>query len=94
MLTDFANFWSDHLWGRLGLTIAGALGVAFIVRSTAYVAVRRLARGHPVIASMLSRANAPMEWLMPLLTVAVALRAVPDLESLHGLESFNHFWLS
>ncbi|MFC4764482.1 mechanosensitive ion channel family protein [Dyella koreensis] len=93
MFTDFASFWSDHPWGRWALTVAVALGVAFILRCTAYVAMRRLARGHPVITSMLSRANAPMEWLMPLLTVAIALRVVPDLESLRGQESFNHLLL-
>lgn len=93
MSIDLASFWNDHPLGRLGITVAVALAIAFVLRRAAYATLRRLAHRRPLLYGMVSRASAPMEWLVPLLTVAVALRVTPDVASLYGLEGFNHLLL-
>ena len=93
MAIDFASFWNDHPLGRLGITTAVALAIAFVVRRVAYAALRRLARRHPVAYGMVSRASAPMEWLVPLLTVAVALRVTPDVDSLRWIGGVHQLLL-
>jgi len=90
MSTDFINFWNDYPLGRLGITVAVALALAFVLRRVAKVVLRRLSRHHPAAYGMVSRANAPMEWLVPLLTVAVALRVTPDVESLRFMGEVRH----
>lgn len=90
---DLASFWNDHPLGRLGITVAVALAAAFVIRRVAYATLRRLARRHPAAYGMISRASAPMEWLVPLLTVAVALRVTPDVDSLRGLGGVHHLLL-
>ena len=90
---DFASFWNDHPLGRLGITVAVALAVAFVIRRVAYAALRRLARRRPAAYGMLSRANAPMEWLVPLLTVAVALRVTPGVDDLRWIGGIHHLLL-
>jgi small-conductance mechanosensitive channel len=93
MAIDLASFWNDHPLGRLGITLAVALAIAFVLRRVAYALLRRLAHRHPAAYGMVSRATGPMEWLVPLLTVAVALRITPDLDSLRWLDGVNHLLL-
>ncbi|WNL47376.1 mechanosensitive ion channel [Dyella sp. BiH032] len=93
MTIDLASFWNDHPLGRLGITLAVALAIAFVVRRVAYATLRRLARRHPAVYGMVSRASAPMEWLVPLLTVAVALRITPDVDSLRGIGGLHQLLL-
>ncbi|HUH55518.1 MAG TPA: hypothetical protein VLZ32_07270 [Rhodanobacter sp.] len=42
-----------------------------------YLVSRRLTRGRDVATDMLQRASAPMGWLVPLITLTVALRMLP-----------------
>ncbi|WP_346949766.1 mechanosensitive ion channel domain-containing protein [Dyella sp.] len=93
MAIDLASFWNDHPLGRLGITVAIALALAFVLRRVARAVLRRLSRRHPAAYGMVSRANAPMEWLVPLLTVAVALRVTPDVESLRFMGDVRHLLL-
>ena len=90
MAIDLPSFWNDHPLGRLGITIAVALALAFVLRRVARAVLRRLSHRHPAAYGMVSRANAPMEWLVPLLTVAVALRVTPGVESLRFMDDVRH----
>ncbi|MGO4703888.1 mechanosensitive ion channel family protein [Dyella sp. 2RAB6] len=93
MATDFASFWNDQPFGRLGITVAIALALAFVLRRVARTVLRRLAHRHPAAYAMVSRANAPMEWLVPLLTVAVALRVTPEVDALRWIDGLQHLLL-
>src|SRR5262249_23543379 len=93
MATDFISFWNDHPLGRLGITLAVALALAFLLPRLAMLVLRRLSHHHPAAYGMVSRATAPMEWLVPLLTVAVALRLTPDVESLRWMGGVHHLLL-
>src|ERR1700743_2018848 len=80
MSTEFIAFWNSHPWGRLGLTVSAALLVAFAIRSLAFAFLRRLAAHRPFTAGLVGHANPPMEWLIPLLMLTVALRVTPDID--------------
>jgi small-conductance mechanosensitive channel len=90
MSTDFIAFWDSHPWGRLGLTVSAALLVAFVLRSLAFVVLRRLARHRPFTADLVGHANPPMEWLIPLLMLTIALRVTPDIDQFRWLDAINH----
>jgi len=77
MLERLAELWT-HPWARQGITIALALLLAAIVRWLAHMLRRRLGGSHPVLADMLGQARAPMEWLLPLLALTIALRIAPQ----------------
>jgi len=93
MTTEFIAFWNSHPWGRLGLTVSAALLVSFVLRSLAFVFLHRLARHRPFTASLVSHANPPMEWLIPLLMLSVALRVTPDIDQFRWLDALNHLLL-
>jgi small-conductance mechanosensitive channel len=93
MNTDFIAFWNSHPWGRLGLTVAAALLVAFVLRSLAFLFLHRLARHRPFTADLVGHANPPMEWLIPLSMVIVALRMTPDIDQFRWLDALNHLLL-
>jgi small-conductance mechanosensitive channel len=93
MNTDFIAFWNSHPWGRFGLTVAAALLVAFVLRSLAFVFLHRLAKHRPFTADLVGHANPPMEWLIPLLMVTVALRVTPDIDQFRWLDALNHLLL-
>jgi small-conductance mechanosensitive channel len=82
MADELARLWAHDIWVRLGVTVAAALLLAALLRSVAYALLRRLTRRHPVAAGMIDRASAPMEWLMPLLMLVVALRMLPEAATL------------
>ncbi|MDO1529869.1 mechanosensitive ion channel family protein [Fulvimonas sp. R45] len=79
---ELARLWAHDIWVRLGVTVAAALLLAALLRSVAYAVLRRLTRRHPVAAGMIDRASAPMEWLMPLLMLVIALRMLPEAATL------------
>jgi len=66
---------------RLGLAVVVGLLLAIALRAAAYALLRRLAKSHPVTSDIMGRASAPMEWLMPLLTLTMALRIWPPTAS-------------
>jgi len=76
-----------HPWAQLGATIVVALLVGALLHRLAHALLRRLTRHHVVASDMLQRASAPMGWLVPLMTLTVALHASPMVPGMieHGL---------
>ena len=81
MVDAFFALWMHNAWVRLGLLVVVGLVLAVVLRALAYAVLRRSAVGHPVIADIMGRASAPMEWLIPLLTLTMALRIWPPAAS-------------
>ncbi len=77
MTETFFTLWNHNVWVRLGLTVAAGLLAALVLRVVAHAVLRRTATRHPVMADIMQRASAPMEWLLPLLAVTLALRIWP-----------------
>jgi len=67
-----------HPWTRFALIIVIALAVAGLLRRVVKFFLRRFAVGHPMGASIIARANAPMEAIVPLAMLLIAFRASPD----------------
>ncbi|QWT21941.1 mechanosensitive ion channel family protein [Bacillus sp. NP157] len=78
-----------HPWTRFALVVAIALAVAGLVHRVVDVLLRRLARRHPMGASIVARANAPLEAIVPLAMVLVAFRASPD-EPARVIDGLEH----
>lgn len=76
-MTELFSLWMRGPWARLGLTLAAGLIISLLVRAAAYAALGRLAKRQPLFSDILHRASVPMEWLLPLLVVTVALRTWP-----------------
>jgi small-conductance mechanosensitive channel len=76
-MQDFFARWLQDVWVRLGLAVVVGLLLAVVLRAVAYAVLRRLSGHHPLASDVMQRASAPMEWLMPLLTLTVALRVWP-----------------
>src|SRR3954464_15789090 len=68
----------SHPWTRFALIVVVALAVAGLLRRLVDVLLRRFALRHPRGASILARANAPMEAIVPLVMLLIALRGAPD----------------
>ena len=77
MLSDFLSTWAADPWARLGLALVASLMLALLVRVVAYAALDRVATRQPVLSDLLRRASAPMEWVLPLLALAICLRTWP-----------------
>jgi small-conductance mechanosensitive channel len=77
MVHEFFTRWLQDGWVRLGLAVVLGLLLAVVLRVVAHALQRRLTRKHPLASDVMRRASAPMEWLMPLLTLTVALRVWP-----------------
>ncbi|KJV33152.1 mechanosensitive ion channel protein MscS [Luteibacter yeojuensis] len=67
-----------HPWTRFALVVIIALAVAGLVHRVADLFLRRLALRHPMGASIVARANTPLEAIVPLVAVLAAFRAAPD----------------
>ncbi|WP_426700110.1 mechanosensitive ion channel family protein [Rhodanobacter sp. Col0626] len=80
-MDEFSTLLQHDTWMRLGLAVILGLLLALMLRTAAHALLRRLAKGHPVAADIMGRASAPMEWLMPLLTLTIALRTWPSTHS-------------
>jgi small-conductance mechanosensitive channel len=72
-MLDFA-----HPWTRFALIVVIALAAAGFLRRIVQALLRRFAVRHPMGASIVARANAPLEAMIPLVTLLLALRAAPD----------------
>jgi hypothetical protein len=83
MTGNLLDIWKDQPWIRLGVTVAVALLLAIVVHRLVRALLWRVSDGHPMAREMLRRARAPMGWLVPLLVLAVALRARPEAQNLH-----------
>jgi small-conductance mechanosensitive channel len=68
----------SHPWTRFALVVIIALAVAALVHRAVDIFLRRLALRHPMGASIVARANTPLEAIVPLVAVLVAFRAAPD----------------
>ena len=77
MVHEFLTRWLQDVWVRFGLAVVVGLLLAVVLRAVAYVVWRRLAKSHPVVSDIMERASTPMEWLIPLLTLTVAIRVWP-----------------
>ncbi|WP_232820917.1 mechanosensitive ion channel family protein [Dyella sp. C11] len=92
-MDSLVQAWQHDPLARLGMTVVVALLLALLLRLLAYAARRRLARRHPFVASLLGRASAPMDWLVPLLMLVVALRVLPDADVLPAFVLVQHVLL-
>ena len=72
-MPDFA-----HPWTRFALAVVVALVVAGVLRRVVHAVLRRFAVRHPMGASIVARANAPMETIVPLAMLLVSCRLAPD----------------
>ncbi|WP_243042985.1 mechanosensitive ion channel family protein [Dyella sedimenti] len=90
MIGAVVRLWSGSPWARLGLALGVALLAALLLRAVAYALLRRLARRHPTLADLLGRTSAPMEWLIPLLMLVVALRVLPEIDTLPAFVLIQH----
>jgi small-conductance mechanosensitive channel len=77
MLAELSRWWDHGIWMRLGVAVVVALLLAGLLRCVAHAVLHRLAGRHPTIAMMMRRASAPMEWLLPLLMLVIALHVLP-----------------
>jgi small-conductance mechanosensitive channel len=90
---SLTELWNQEPWVRLGGAVCVALLFAVAIRRAGWVVMRRLARGRPLAADMLRRASAPMEWLVPLLMLSLALRLAPEANRLLALDLLQHLLL-
>jgi len=67
-----------HPWTRFALIVIIALVAAGLSRRLMQFLLRRFALRHPMGASIVARANAPLEAILPLALLLVAFRGAPD----------------
>ena len=77
MVNELSTLWLQNVWVWFGLAVVIGLVLAVALRAVAYALLRRLAKSHPVTSDVMGRASAPMEWLMPLLTLTIAMHVWP-----------------
>jgi small-conductance mechanosensitive channel len=94
MHSELAAWWNGHPWTGLGLAVGAALLAAFLLQSVAFALLRRLDRTHPLAAGVMRSASRPMQWLMPLLMLVIALRSLPDSAQMPWLPGLHHFLLT
>jgi len=75
------QLWQQHVAVRLGVTVVAGLLLALVLRVAIHAVLRRLAGDRPVIADLMQRAHAPLQWLLPLLSLLLVLRYGPALDS-------------
>lgn len=83
MTDTLVEIWNHQPWVRLGITVVVALLLAIIVHRLVRSLLWRLSRNRPMAREMLQQARAPMAWLVPLLVLVLALRAMPEAAMLH-----------
>ena len=69
--------WQNSVWVRLGVIVVAGLLLGLALRAVVYAVLRQVASDRPVIAELMQRARAPLEWLLPLLAVTLPLRSWP-----------------
>lgn len=75
-------------WGRFALVALGIVVVAQVVHRLLLPVVRRLAAYSQMFKAMVERCDRPMQWLLPLVAIQIAMQGLPD--ELHGLSSVQH----
>jgi len=90
VLDSLMLWWQHDPWARFAIAVGVALVAAVLLRALAYAVLRRLARRHPLMADLLGRASAPMEWLIPLSMLVIALRVLPDIDVLPAFVLGQH----
>ncbi|MDR6641495.1 small-conductance mechanosensitive channel [Luteibacter sp. 1214] len=77
---NFSDWMPDlsHPWTRFALTVVVALAVAGLLRRAVDMVLRRFALRHPRGASIIARAKAPMDVIVPLAMLLLAFRGAPD----------------
>lgn len=78
-----------HPWTRFALIVTVALAVAGLLRRLLDAVLKRFAVRHPMGASIVARAKAPLNVITPLVMLLLAFRASPD-ESVSVIEGFEH----
>lgn len=68
----------SHPWTRFALIVVIALAVAGILRRFVDLVLRRFTLRHPRGASIIARAKAPMEVIVPLAMLLLTFRAAPE----------------
>jgi len=68
----------SHPWTRFALIVVIALAVAGILRRFVDLLLRRFTLRHPRGASIIARAKAPMEVIVPLAMLLLTFRAAPE----------------
>lgn len=68
----------SHPWTRFALVVVIALVVSGILRRVVKMVLRRFAVHHPRGASIVAKANTPMEFIVPLAMLLLTFRAAPD----------------
>ena len=81
IFTVWWQLWQQHVAVRLGVTVVAGLLLALVLRVAIHAVLRRLAGDRPVIADLMQRAHAPLQWLLPLLSLLLVLRYGPALDS-------------
>ncbi|WP_395118450.1 mechanosensitive ion channel family protein [Rhodanobacter sp. FW102-FHT14D06] len=81
IFTVWWQLWQQHVAVRLGVTVVAGLLLALVLRVAIHAVLRRLAGDRPVIADLMQRAHAPLQWLLPLLSLLLMLRYGPALDS-------------
>lgn len=77
---NFSDWMPDfsHPWTRFALILVIALLIAAFLRRVTHTVLRRLSVRHPMGASIVMRAGAPMEAIVPLAMLLLAFRVAPD----------------
>jgi small-conductance mechanosensitive channel len=80
MSMKFPDWMPDisHPWTRFALVVVIALVVSGILRRVVKMVLRRFAVHHPRGASIVAKANTPMEFIVPLAMLLLTFRAAPD----------------
>lgn len=75
-------------WGQFTLVVAAIVVVSQVVHRLTLPVVRRLAGYSQMFKAMITRCDRPMQWLIPLVVIQIAMQGLPD--DLHGLTNVQH----
>lgn len=75
-------------WGQFALVVLAIVIVSQVVHRLMLPVVRRLAGYSTMFRAIISRCDRPMQWLVPLIAIQVAMHGLPD--DLRGLSSVQH----
>ncbi len=90
-MSDFPlDLWNRSATFRLAAYAALALVLAVVAHRLIRWLLWRVSEGHPMARDMLRFARTPMGWLVPLVALAVVLRARPEAAQLGGVGVLSH----
>ncbi|MBX3619154.1 MAG: mechanosensitive ion channel [Rhizobacter sp.] len=76
-------------WGQFALVALAIIVVAQLAHRLFRPVLRRLAAYSPVLGAMLKRCDRPLQWLIPLVAINLALQGMPA--ELRGVGTAQHF---